>query len=106
VVYSLMQTFLILVTPLLLVIQIHHVMATPVNFSSILEAHSIRTSTVYRMTVQAIEMERLNLEACEQTFDAIGYKQSLTLIFEYQRVLAILRGDTLDRISRKIEPFD
>jgi hypothetical protein len=81
-------------------------MATPVNFSSILEAHSVRTSTVYKMTIQAIEIERINLEAHEATFNANGYANSLKIIFEYQRVLAIIRGDTLNRISGQIKSPD
>jgi hypothetical protein len=77
-------------------------MASPITFTTILENNSVHTSTVYKMTIQAIEFERLKLQTHERNYDADGYARSLKLIFEYQRILAIIRGDTLDRISGKI----
>lgn len=74
-------------------------MASPITFTSILESNSVHTSTVYKMTIQAIEMERLNLQAFEASFNAHGYTESLKLILEYQKILGIIRGDTLERIK-------
>lgn len=79
-------------------------MASPITFTSILESNSVHACTVYMMTIQAIEMERLNLQAHEASFNSHGYVTSLNLIFEYQRILAIISGDTLDRISGKFKP--
>lgn len=81
-------------------------MASPITFTSILESNSVHTSTVYKMVLEAIDMERLNLQTYEAAFNSHGYATSLNLIFEYQRILAIIRGDTLDRISGKFEPFN
>lgn len=81
-------------------------MASPITFTSILESNSVHTSTVYKMVIQAIELERLNLQVYEAALNPHGYTSSLKLIFEYQRILAIIRGDTLDRISGKFKPLN
>jgi hypothetical protein len=78
-------------------------MNSPINLSCILRINDVDPSTVYHLTVQGLEIERLKLEAYESSYNVAGYSRSLRKIFEYQRVLSMIRFDTLDSISGKFQ---
>lgn len=74
-------------------------MNTVISLSYLLQVHEINPQTLKDLASQAIEFERVNLQACEATFNAVGYCNSLRKIGQYYKILSVLRSDTLDVLS-------
>lgn len=73
--------------------------ANPINLTHILQINEINPRTLYQLAIKGIEDERINLQSSEQMHNAAGYRQALSNICEYQRILSVLRRDTLDAIA-------
>jgi hypothetical protein len=74
-------------------------MNTIISLSYLLHVHEINTDTLRDLAVQGIESERINLQAYEATYNAVGYCASLRKITQYYKILSVLRGDTLNALS-------
>lgn len=75
-----------------------------ISLSYLLTIHEIGPETLRDLAIQGIETERLNLQAYEASFNAVGYCASMKKISQYYRILSILRGDTLNALSGRQQP--
>src|SRR5688572_29039051 len=76
------------------------ILDTAITISSILLANDVDPSSLYKLLIKGIESERSILDAAETEKNPVKYAISMRRIFEYQRILAILRTDTLNSITR------
>ena len=71
----------------------------PISLSHMLQVHEISAQTLRDLVIQGIEIERVNLQSFEASFNAVGYCASLRKINQYYRILSVLRGDTLNALG-------
>jgi hypothetical protein len=76
---------------------------SPISLSFLLQINDVNPNSLYQLAIQGIEIERINLQSHESSYNTVGYTQSLNRIYEYQRILSIIRGDTLNKIAGKIQ---
>lgn len=77
-----------------------------ITLSLLLQINDVRPNSLYQLIIQGLEFERIRLQAAEAAVNVFEYRESLKTIFEYQRILAILRGDTLNAIAGKLQPVN
>lgn len=78
----------------------------PITLTSILQANNADPSSLYTALMQSIDIERVKLDTHAASGNCIGYRNSLNNIYQYQRILSILRRDTLDSISGKLHSLN
>ncbi len=74
-------------------------MSDAITLSLFLQLKDINPNTIYQLVISGLENERINLQVFEASLDVAGYTNSLFKIRQYQRILSILRTDTLNALG-------
>jgi hypothetical protein len=77
-----------------------------ITLTLILQMNNADPSSLYKALMQSIDIERINLDTYAACGNFIGYRNSLNNIYQYQRILSILRCDTLDGITGKLHSLN
>lgn len=68
----------------------------PISLSNMFQVHGIAAETIYNLLLDGVEKERQNLVTHKSDNNIQGYRLSTSNINQYERMLSILRCDTLD----------